>query len=99
MDFTATEYSGQGSFTVKEGTIDKLLFLLKPIGIYPKQVSMIISIETRITCDFAGEGGGRNPYPHSGSAHVAAAMLNSKGASIAELHPFHLGYRRLIAGR
>ena len=26
MDFTAIKYSGQGSFTVKKGTIDKLLF-------------------------------------------------------------------------
>ena len=26
MDFTATKYSGQGSFKVKKGTIDKLLF-------------------------------------------------------------------------
>ena len=33
MDFTATKYSGQGSFTLKKGTID--LFLLKSIGIYP----------------------------------------------------------------
>ena len=35
MDFIAIKYSGQGSFTVKKGTIDKLLFLLKTIGIYP----------------------------------------------------------------
>ena len=35
MDFTAIKYSGQDSFRVKEGTIDKLLFLLKTIGIYP----------------------------------------------------------------
>ena len=35
MDFTGTKYSGQGSFTVKKGTIDKLSFLLKTIGIYP----------------------------------------------------------------
>ena len=35
MDFTVIKYSGQGSFNVKEGTIDKLLFLLKTIGIYP----------------------------------------------------------------
>ena len=28
-DFTAIKYSGQGSFNVKKGTIDKLLFLLK----------------------------------------------------------------------
>ena len=34
-DFTAIKYSGQGSFTVKKGMIDKLLFLLKTIGIYP----------------------------------------------------------------
>ena len=34
-DFIATKYSGQGSLTVKKGTIDKLLFLLKTIGIYP----------------------------------------------------------------
>ena len=36
------KYSGQGSFKVKKGTIDKLLFLLKTIGIYPLQVSMIL---------------------------------------------------------
>ena len=42
MDFTAIKYLGQGSFTVKKGTIDILLFLLKTIGIYPKQVSMIL---------------------------------------------------------
>ena len=35
MDFTAIKYSGQGIFEVKNGTIDKLLFLLKNIGIYP----------------------------------------------------------------
>ena len=35
MDFTAIKNSDQGSFKVKEGTIDKLLFLLKTIGIYP----------------------------------------------------------------
>ena len=35
MDFTAIKYSGQGSFTVKKGTIDKLLFLQKIRGIYP----------------------------------------------------------------
>ena len=35
MDFTAIKYSGQGSFKVKKGTIDNLLFLLKTIGIYP----------------------------------------------------------------
>ena len=34
-DFTAIKYSGQGSFNVKKGTIDKLLILLKTIGIYP----------------------------------------------------------------
>ena len=33
MDFTAIKYSGQGSFGVKKGTIDKLLFLLKTIGL------------------------------------------------------------------
>ena len=44
MDFTAIKYSGQGSFMVKKGTIDKLLFLLKIIGIYPKQVSMNLCI-------------------------------------------------------
>ena len=42
MDFTARKYSGQGSFTVKKGTIDKLQFLHKTIGIYPWQVSMIL---------------------------------------------------------
>ena len=35
MDFTAIKYSGQGSFTVKKGTIGKILFLLKTIGINP----------------------------------------------------------------
>ena len=35
MDFTAIKYSVQGSFNLKKGTIDKLLFLLKTIGIYP----------------------------------------------------------------
>ena len=35
MDFTAIKYSGQGSFTMKKGTVDKLSFLLKTIGIYP----------------------------------------------------------------
>ena len=35
MDLTATKYSGQFSITVKKGTIDKLLLLLKTIGIYP----------------------------------------------------------------
>ena len=34
-DFTAIKYSGQSSFKAKKGTIDKLLFLLKTIGIYP----------------------------------------------------------------
>ena len=34
-DFTAIKYSGQGNFRVKKGTIDKLLYLLKTIGIYP----------------------------------------------------------------
>ena len=34
-DFTAINYSGQGSFKVKKRTIDKLLFSLKTIGIYP----------------------------------------------------------------
>ena len=33
--FTAIKYSCQGSFKVKKGTIDKLLFLLKTIGIFP----------------------------------------------------------------
>ena len=32
MDFTVTKYSCQGSFTVKKGTIDIFLFLLKTIG-------------------------------------------------------------------
>ena len=33
MDFTAIKYSVQGSFKVKKRTIDKLLYLLKTIGI------------------------------------------------------------------
>ena len=33
MDYTAIKYLGQGSFKVKKGTIYKLLFLLKTIGI------------------------------------------------------------------
>ena len=37
------KYSGQGSFKVKKVTINKLLFLLKTIGIYPYQMSMILS--------------------------------------------------------
>ena len=44
-DFTAIKYSGQGSFNVKKGTIDKHLFLLKTIGIYPLQVSMILFVD------------------------------------------------------
>ena len=35
MDFTVIKYLGQSSFTSKKGMIDKLLFLLKTIGIYP----------------------------------------------------------------
>ena len=35
MDFNAIKYSGQGIFTVKKGTIGKLLFLVKTIGINP----------------------------------------------------------------
>ena len=42
MDLTVLKYSGQGSFKVKKGMIDKHLFLLKTIGIYPWQVSMIL---------------------------------------------------------
>ena len=34
MDFTAIKGTGQGSFMVKKGAINKLLFLLKTIGIY-----------------------------------------------------------------
>ena len=34
-DFTAIKYSGQDSINVNKKTIDKLLFLLKTIGIYP----------------------------------------------------------------
>ena len=34
MDFIALKYSDQGSFKVKKGQIDKLLFLLKTIGIF-----------------------------------------------------------------
>ena len=41
-DFTAIKYSGQGSFRVKKWMIDKLLFLLKTIGIM--QVPMILSV-------------------------------------------------------
>ena len=33
--FPAIKHSGQGSFKANKGTIDKLLFLLKTIGIYP----------------------------------------------------------------
>ena len=43
MDFTAIKYSGKGSFRVKEGTIDKLLFLPKTIGIYTQQVLIILT--------------------------------------------------------
>ena len=35
MDVTAIKYPGQGSLKVKKGTIEKLSFLLKTIGIYP----------------------------------------------------------------
>ena len=42
MDFTAIKYSGQRSSKVNRGTIDKLLFILKPIGIYPYQMSIIL---------------------------------------------------------
>ena len=35
MDFTATKYSGLGSFKVKKESIDKLLSLLKTIDIHP----------------------------------------------------------------
>ena len=43
-------------------------------------VQWVISIETHITCDFPG-GGGRTPYPPSGSAHVISQLifLISKG--------------------
>ena len=43
MDFTVIKCAGQGSFKVKKGTIDKLLFLLKTISIYPSHVSIIQS--------------------------------------------------------
>ena len=32
-DFAAIKYTGQGSFKVKKGTIDKLLFLLKTVPV------------------------------------------------------------------
>ena len=35
MVFTAIKYSDLGSFVLRKGTIDKLLFLLKTICIYP----------------------------------------------------------------
>ena len=38
-------------------------------------VQMLISIETHITCDFPG-GGGRTPYPPSGSAHEHRSSKN-----------------------
>ena len=43
-------------------------------------VQWVISIETHITCDFPG-GGGRTPYPPSGSAHAISQLifLISKG--------------------
>ena len=42
-------------------------------------VQWVISIETHITCDFPG--GGRTPYPPSGSAHAISELifLISKG--------------------
>ena len=42
-------------------------------------VQWVISIETHITCDFPG--GGRTPYPPSGSAHAISQLifLISKG--------------------
>ena len=33
------------------------------------KVQMLISIDTRITCDFLGGRGGSDPYPPSGFAH------------------------------
>ena len=42
MDLTFMKFSGQGSFIVKKGTIDKLYFFVKTIGIYHFQVSMIL---------------------------------------------------------
>ena len=44
-------------------------------------VQWVISIETHITCDFPGGGGGRTPYPPSGSAHAISQLifLISKG--------------------
>ena len=45
-------------------------------------VQWVISIETHITCDFPGVGGGgRTPYPPSGSAHAISQLifLISKG--------------------
>ena len=44
-------------------------------------VQWVISIETHITCDFPGWGGGRTPYPPSGSAHAISQLifLISKG--------------------
>ena len=35
MDFTAIKYTGQGSFMAKKEAINKLLSLLKTIGINP----------------------------------------------------------------
>ena len=50
-------------------------------NIFKGGVQMLISIETHITCDFPGGGGGRTPYPPSGSAH-AKHMLNLIGKKI-----------------
>ena len=39
-------------------------------------VQLLISIETHITCDFPGGGGGIwTPYPPSGSAHGHCGIL------------------------
>ena len=35
---------------------------------------MLISIEIHITCDFPGGGGGLDPIPPSGSAHVKLSV-------------------------
>ena len=48
MDFTATKYSGQGRLTVNKETIDKLLFLLKTIGIYPSNCQWSFEIRAVI---------------------------------------------------
>ena len=57
-DFTAIKYSGQGSFKVKKEMIDKLLFLLKTIGIYPYTTLTNLSTKYLVMCKVYTDVGG-----------------------------------------